>query len=75
MVKYILISQLTRIICFNQTIYDDLRLEWDEYVGLTLEVGDGALTTVKTLVEPMRGDAAIQILDNDSMSFTENPHS
>ena len=62
------ISQSTRIIFVNQTIYDDLNLE---YAGPTLKVGN-AFTTVK--MEPMRGGVAILILDNDSMSFTELPH-
>ena len=34
----ILISELRRTVCYNQTIYNDLRLEPQEYIGLTLGV-------------------------------------
>ena len=53
----------TSIICYNQTIYDDMRLETSEYLGLTLAVND---TTVSTSIPPMYSQVAIQILDNDS---------
>ena len=54
-----------RLICYNQPIYDDVRLELDEYAGLTLGVID-ILTTVVTNVEPMYDQASVLILDNDS---------
>ena len=60
----LLISEESRVICYNQPIYDDLCLEPDEYAGLTLGVIDH--TTVKTIVEPMYDQAAILIVDNDS---------
>ena len=54
------INYATRgIICYNQTIYDDIRLEMSEYLGLTLAVND-------TYVPPKYSQVAIQILDNDS---------
>ena len=34
------IVKLRRIVCYNQTIYDDSRVELDEYAGLTLKVGN-----------------------------------
>ena len=56
----ILISELRRVICFNQSIYDDLIVELDEYAGLTLGVSN-------YLFIKLRYDqAAILILDNDS---------
>ncbi|CAI8053959.1 P-selectin [Geodia barretti] len=61
----ILISELNRIICYNQTIYDDTLVEANEYLGLSLGVRDGGSTTVLTLVNPMYGEASILILDND----------
>ena len=30
------IVKLRRIVCYNQTIYDDSHVELDEYAGLTL---------------------------------------
>ena len=57
-----------RLICYNQPIYDDVRLELDEYAGLTLGVVDNnnILTTVVTEVKPMYDQASILIVDNDS---------
>ena len=63
----IIISEYRRrLICYNQPIYDDPCLEPDEYAGFTLGVIDGEHTTVPTTVEPMYGQSAILILDNDS---------
>ena len=55
-----------RIICYNQSIYDDFRVELDEYAGLTLGVRQNQFTTVLTLVEPIYDHASILIVDNDS---------
>ena len=58
-----LISEDMRTICYDQEIYEDLSVEVDEYVGLTLRVG----TIIPcTLVEPNHSQASILILDNDS---------
>ena len=57
----VLITELKRIVCYNQTIYDDLRVEFDEYAGITLGVRDISTTAVK----PMYDQASIFILDND----------
>ena len=62
----IIISEFSRIICYNQYIYDDIYLEPDEYAGLTLGVIDFDQTTSLTIVEPMYDQAAILIVDNDS---------
>ena len=62
----IIISESSRIICYNQSIYDDDSLEPDEYAGLTLGVIDMDQTTSLTIVEPMYDQAAILIVDNDS---------
>ena len=65
----IIISELSRIICYNQLIYDDISLELDEYAGLTLgviDMNDFDRTTSFTIVEPMYDQAAILIVDNDS---------
>ena len=64
-----LISEEQRIVCYNQTIYDDQRLELDEYTGLTLGARVRSATII-TVVGPMRADASILILDNDSKRLT-----
>ncbi|CAI8013544.1 hypothetical protein GBAR_LOCUS8570 [Geodia barretti] len=61
----VLISQLMRIVCYNQTIYDDLRLEANEYAGLMLEVRDNPQTTVLTLEKELFNETSILIVDND----------
>ena len=62
-IRDIVISATRRTVCYNQTIYDDVRLEMTEYAGLTLAVRDA---TVRTEVPPMYDQVTIQILDNDS---------
>ena len=59
------ITELMRIVCYNQSIYDDIRLEDDEWLGLTLSVDRAS---VGTIVRPMYDQAAIMIQDNDSES-------
>ena len=61
------ITEETRIICYNQTIYDDVLMEANEYIGLSLGVIDNnnVLTTHLTNVKLMYGQASILIVDND----------
>ena len=60
------ITELMRVVCYNQVIYDDLRLESREWLGLTLEVQQVPFfTSVTTDTEHFFGDAAIQIIDDD----------
>ena len=59
-----LINATRRIICYNQPIYDDGRLEISEYAGLTLDVDDAS--TVRTEVQELYDFASIRILDDDS---------
>ena len=61
----VFITELMRIVCYNQPIYEDLRLELDEYAGLSLGVTE---TEVRTEVRPMYDEASILIVDNDSES-------
>ena len=68
----IIITEKRRIICYNQSIYDDPCLEPDEYAGLTLGVideDDEDRTTVLTELEPLYDQASILIVDNDSEFF------
>ena len=62
----ILIRDDNRVICYNQEIYDDVQLELDEYMSLTLGVRDNHFTTYITLVKSEYDQASILILDNDS---------
>ena len=55
-------NEIRRIVCYNQSIYDDIRLEDDEWLGLTLSVDRAS---VLTNVRPMYDQAAIMIQDND----------
>ena len=57
------ITELMRIVCYDQPIYEDMRLEGDEWLGLTLDVDRAS---VLTNVRPMYDQAAILIQDNDS---------
>ena len=57
------ITELRRIVCYDQPIYDDECLEEDEWLGLTLDVDR---ETVLTIVRPMYNQSAILIQDNDS---------
>ena len=57
-----LINATHRIVCYNQLIYDDMRLEMTEYAGLTLAVGR---STVRAEVQPMYDQVAIEIVDDD----------
>ena len=59
------ITATRRIICYNQTIYNDMRLEVAKYTGLGL-VPDNLLSTVLTEVEPMYNESSILIIDDDS---------
>ena len=61
-IRNAVINATSRIICYNQTIYDDIRLEMSEYAGLTLAVRDAS---VLTEVQPMYDRATIMILDDD----------
>ena len=44
-IRNTVINATTQIICYNQTIYDDMRLEVTEYAGLTLAVRDSSVHT------------------------------
>ena len=62
-----MINATRRIICYNQPIYDDGRLEVSEYAGLTLDVDDSIyFTTARTEVQDLYNFASIKILDDDS---------
>ena len=69
-----LISELMRIVCYNQTIYNDIRLEANEYAGLTLGVVEDVAmmkTTVRTLVKDLFDQASILIVDDDSEFYAK----
>ena len=58
------ITGTTRIICYNQTFYDDNRVEEDEFFGITLIVQNGSAMT--TQVDMQLSSALIRIVDDDS---------
>ena len=59
------INATRRVICYDQPIYDDLRLEVAEYFGMTLTVQSIPPTTVLTDVRLMYDQVAILIVDDD----------
>ena len=66
-IDVILIYEFMRTVCYSQTIYNDLRLEPHEYIGLTLGVKKA---TFETLLKPMYGQSSILIRDNDSKNLS-----
>ena len=60
------LRQESRLICFNQTIYDDVRVESNEYIGLILGIDN---STIFSSVQPTYDQASILIVDNDSKFF------
>ena len=67
------ITEVMRLICYNQPIYDYMHVELDEYAGLTLGVidNDNVLTTIPTRMEPMYDQVSILIVDNNSELMTQ----
>ena len=57
------ITNTTRVLCYNQTIYDDDRMEEDEFFSLTLTIQTGSAMT--TVVDPQLSSAVIKIVDDD----------
>ena len=58
--RAIQINEISRTICYNQTVYDDVRLEADEWTGLTLQIGASTARTVTGIDQ-----TAIRIIDDD----------
>ena len=67
-IKNMVITGTTRAICYNQTIYDDIRVEDNEFFSLTLIVQDGS--AMKTSVHSQLSNTFVWILDNDGTLFT-----
>lgn len=59
------INATRRVICYNQPIYNDVRVEPSEYLGMTLGVRD---STILTNVDPEFDQVAIKIVDDDGKS-------
>ena len=58
------IKEERRLICYDQVIYDDLRLELTETTGLGLVPDDPDNVVV---VEPYYGDSVVFIIDDDGV--------
>ena len=58
-----IISKSTHTICYNQTIYDDSRVEEDEFFCLILIVQDGS--AIVTQVDPEFSSTLVKIVDDD----------
>ena len=61
------ITESSRVVCYNQTVYCDTRLELTEYFGLSIAVR--ASSTVRTEVDPKYGQTAIKIMDGSGSKF------
>ena len=59
----LVITVTTRLICYNQTIYDDSRVEENEFFSLTLIVQDGS--AIMTQVDPQLSSTVVKIVDDD----------
>ena len=64
------ITESSRVVCYNQTVYCDIRLELTEYFGLALSVRESS--TVRAVVGPVYGQAAVKILDGNGSKFIFN---
>ena len=60
----IILDEFMRIMCYNVSIYDDERLESDEFLGLMLGVAEE--NKIETHVDNTHGEVLILIVDNDS---------
>ena len=58
--RTIQITETRRTICYNQTVYDDVRVEAEEWTGLTLQIGPSTARTVTGI-----DHTAIRIIDDD----------
>ena len=58
------ITETSRTVCYNQTVYCNSRLELTEYFGLGIVIRDS--TSVKTLTDPVYGQTAVKILDSNN---------
>ena len=63
-IRSILINATRRVICYDQLIYNDERLEFSEYAGLQLDVREATVGLV--LVQERYDNTAILIVDDDS---------
>ena len=74
------INETTRVICYNQTIYDDNRMEDDELFSLTLTVQEYSASS--TQVDPLHSSTIVKIVDDDGqelqiifdLQFNSRPH-
>ena len=61
-----LITEVNRMVCYNQVIYNDLCLELTEYIGLGLDEVDNI---IEVNIEKRYGDSVIAIIDDDSKTL------
>ena len=59
--RNIQISEIRRRICYNQIIYNDVKIEGDEWIGLTLQIGASTAARTVTGID----HTAIRIIDDD----------
>ena len=64
------ITESSRVVCYNQTVYCDPRLESTEYFGLAISVRESS--TVRAEVDSVYGQTAVKILDDSASKFISN---
>ena len=62
-IRTMAITEITRVICYNQTIYDDNCMEEDEFFNLTLTIQEGS--AVETVVDLQLSSAVVRIVNDD----------
>ena len=62
-IMMMVITGTNTVLCYNQIIYDDDRVEEDEFFSLTLTVQDGSAMT--TVVDPQLSSAVFMIVNDD----------
>ena len=68
-IRNTVINATRRIICYDQPIYNDERLELSEYAGLQLDVREASVDVSIVHVQEQYDNAAILIVDDDSQLF------
>ena len=62
-IKDLPITQTTRVVCYNQAIYEDETVEQDEFFSIIIIIQDNS--AVGTVIDANFGRAVLTIRDND----------
>ena len=62
-IKDLPITQTTRVVCYNQAIYEDETVEQDEFFSIIIIIQDNSAEG--TVIDPAFSRAVFKIVDND----------